>query len=450
MTVKPRILVVEDDSLTADSIARVLSRQGYDTAVVSNGADARKILEESAVHLILLDIRLPDMNGLDLLRAAREVEPDIPAIVMTAYTDVKVAVDAMKAGADDYLQKPFELDELKVIVSRALENSRLMVQLSTLKRERQQETHEIVGTSPQMTAVRELISIVAKTPRTPVLVVGESGTGKELVANAIHRVSDRADFPLVKINVSAVPEHLLESEFFGYKKGAFTDAKENKKGLFELAGGGTLFLDEIGEMKLSLQPKLLRFLETQTFNPVGGVKEITVDVRVIAATNKDLGRLVAEGKFRDDLYYRLKVMVIEIPPLRERKQDIPALIGLFLKRANEELRKNVRTIAAEAMGVLMAYDWPGNVRELKNVIERVVILTETETVELSALPMELVRGKPISMSGEARTLADVERDHIVQMLVSVRGNRSEAARLLGISRSTLIEKIKRYGIEEGV
>jgi two-component system response regulator AtoC len=450
MTVKPRILVVEDDSLTADSVARVLSRQGYDTAVVSNGADARKILEESAVHLILLDIRLPDMNGLDLLRAAREVEPDIPAIVMTAYTDVKVAVDAMKAGADDYLQKPFELDELKVIVARALENSRLMVQLSTLKRESQKETHEIVGTSPQMTAVRELISIVAKTPRTPVLVVGESGTGKELVANAIHRVSDRADFPLVKINVSAVPEHLLESEFFGYKKGAFTDAKENKKGLFELAGGGTLFLDEIGEMKLSLQPKLLRFLETQTFNPVGGIKEIAVDVRVIAATNKDLGRLVAEGKFRDDLYYRLKVMVIEIPPLRERKQDISALIGLFLKRANEELRKNVRMIATEAMGVLMAYDWPGNVRELKNVIERAVILTETETVELSALPMELVRGKPISPSGEARTLADVERDHIVQMLASVRGNRSEAARLLGISRSTLIEKIKKYGIEESV
>ncbi len=450
MTVKPRILIVEDDSLTADSIGRVLTRQGYDAVVVSKGLEAKRVLEESAVHLVILDIRLPDMNGLDLLRATREVEPDIPVIVMTAYTDVKVAVDAMKAGATDYLQKPFELDELKVIVSRALENSRLKVHLSTLKRERQQEAHEIVGTSPQISAVRELISIVAKTPRTSVLVVGESGTGKELVANAIHRVSDRADYPLIKINVSAIPEHLLESEFFGYKKGAFTDAKENKKGLFELAAAGTLFLDEIGEMKLSLQPKLLRFLETQTFNPVGGVKEIAVDVRVIAATNKDLDRLVAEGKFRDDLYYRLKVMVIEVPPLREHKQDLSLLIELFLKKANEELRKSVRSISTEAMDILLEYDWPGNVRELKNMIERAVILTEANTIEVSALPLELVRGRAVSGLRQIRSLADIERDYIIRVLASVGGNRSEAARLLGISRSTLIEKIKRFQIESGV
>ena len=450
MTIKPRVLIVEDDSLIADSIGRVLTRQGYDVAVVSQGSQARAVLEESAVHLAILDIRLPDMNGLDLLRAIKEAEPDVPVIIMTAYTDVKVAVDAMKAGATDYLQKPFELDELKVIVSRALENSRLKVQLSTLKRERQKEAHEIIGSSPQISAVRELISIVAKTPRTPVLVVGESGTGKELVANAIHRVSDRADWPLIKINVSAIPEHLIESEFFGYKKGAFTDAKENKKGLFELAAAGTLFLDEIAEMKLSLQPKLLRFLETQTFNPVGGVKEITVDVRVVAATNKDLSRMVAEGKFRDDLYYRLKVMVIEVPALRERKQDIGQLIELFIRRANEELRKNVRSFSPAAMDILMEYDWPGNVRELKNMVERAVILTETDTVEVSALPMELVRDKvPLGLR-QIKTLADQERDYIVRVLVSVSGNRSEAARLLGISRSTLIEKIKRYRIEEGV
>jgi DNA-binding NtrC family response regulator len=450
MTVKPRVLIVEDDSLVADSIGRVLIRQGYDASAVSQGSGARKILEESAVHLVILDIRLPDMNGLDLLRAIREVEPDIPVIVMTAYTDVKVAVDAMKAGATDYLQKPFELDELKVIVSRALENSRLKVQLTTLKRERQKETHDIVGTSPQILAVRELISIVAKTPRTPVLVTGESGTGKELVADAVHRASDRADWPMIKINVSAIPEHLIESEFFGYKKGAFTDAKENKKGLFELAAAGTLFLDEIAEMKLLLQPKLLRFLETQTFNPVGGVKEIAVDVRVIAATNKDLNRLVAEGKFRDDLYYRLKVMVIDMPALRERKQDIELLIKLFLTKANGELRKSVRSVSREAMGILMEYDWPGNVRELKNMIERAVILTETDTVEVSALPMELVRDTSVLGLRQIKTLADQERDYIVRVLVSVSGNRSEAARLLGISRSTLIEKIKRYRIEGGV
>lgn len=450
MTVKPRVLIVEDDSLVADSVGRVLVRQGYDAQILSKGAEARKALEESAVHLVILDIRLPDMNGLDLLRAIREAEPDIPVIVMTAYTDVKVAVDAMKAGATDYLQKPFELDELKVIVARALENSRLKVQLSTLKRERQKEAHEIVGTSPQISAVRELISIVAKTPRTPVLVMGESGTGKELVANAIHRVSDRADWPMIKINVSAIPEHLIESEFFGYKKGAFTDAKENKKGLFELAAAGTLFLDEIAEMKLSLQPKLLRFLETQTFNPVGGVKEIAVDVRVIAATNKDLNLLVEEGKFRDDLYYRLKVMVVEIPALRERKQDIGLLIDLFIRKANEELRKNVRSISPEAADILMEYNWPGNVRELKNMIERAVILTTTDMIEVSALPIELVRGKTTLGQGQVKVLADVERDYIVRVLVSVAGNRSEAARLLGISRSTLIEKIKRYRIENGV
>lgn len=450
MTVKPRVLIVEDDSLIADSIGRVLIRQGYDAVVVSTGLEAKKVLDESAVHLTILDIRLPDMNGLDLLRAIREVDPDIPVIIMTAYTDVKVAVDAMKAGATDYLQKPFELDELKVIVSRSLENSQLKVYLSTLKRERQKETHEIIGTSPQITAVRELISIVAKTPRTSVLVVGESGTGKELVANAIHRVSDRADWPLIKINVSAIPEHLLESEFFGYKKGAFTDAKENKKGLFELAAAGTLFLDEIGEMKLSLQPKLLRFLETQTFNPVGGVKEIAVDVRVIAATNKDLERLVAEGKFRDDLYYRLKVMVIEVPPLREHKQDISLLIELFIKKANEELRKNVQSISTEAMDILMEYDWPGNVREVKNMIERAVILTETNTIEVSALPMELVRGRTVLGLRQIKTLADMERDYMIRVLMSVGGNRSEAARLLGISRSTLIEKIKKYQIEVSV
>jgi two-component system, NtrC family, response regulator AtoC len=450
MTVKPRVLIVEDDSLVADSVGRVLIRQGYDAVAVSQGSEARKVLEESAVHLVILDIRLPDMNGLDFLRAMREVEPDIPVIVMTAYTDVKVAVDAMKAGATDYLQKPFELDELKVIVSRALENSRLKVQLSTLKRERQKEAHEIIGSSPQISAVRELISIVAKTPRTPVLVTGESGTGKELVANAIHRVSDRADWPLIKINVSAIPEHLLESEFFGYKKGAFTDAKENKKGLFELAAAGTLFLDEIAEMKLSLQPKLLRFLETQTFNPVGGVKEIAVDVRVIAATNNDLNRMVTEGKFRDDLYYRLKVMVIEVPALRERKQDIGLLIELFIKKANEELRKSVRSISPAAMDILMEYDWPGNVRELKNMIERAVILTQTDTVEVSALPMELVRGRADLGLRQIKTMADMERDYIVRVLSSVAGNRSEAARLLGISRSTLIEKIKRYRIEGSV
>jgi DNA-binding NtrC family response regulator len=386
------------------------------------------------------------MNGVDLLSFAREVEPDVPVIVMTAYSGVRVAVDAMKAGANDYLQKPFELDELKVLVSRALENMRLKSELDTLKHQRRKEATEIVGVSHQIKALREMISIVAETPRTPVLIVGESGTGKELVAGAIHSASDRKDYPLVKINVSAIPENLLESEFFGYKKGAFTDAKESKKGLLEMAHGGTLFLDELSEMRYSLQPKILRFLETQTFNPVGGVKEVMVDVRVVAATNKDLKKLVAEGKFRDDLYYRLKVMVIEIPPLRERKEDIAPLVELFLSVANSELNKNVGSVSGKAFDILMKYDWPGNVRELKNVIERAVILTDTQEVDTQALPMELLGGEIKVGKGELETLAGIEKEHIERVLSSSGGNKSEAARILGISRSTLIEKLKKYGV----
>ncbi len=444
--VKSVILVVEDDTLMSDSISRVLSKEGYEVLVAATGAKAKKVIEDRVIHLIILDIKLPDMNGVDLLSFARDVEPDVPVIVMTAYSDVRVAVDAMKAGANDYLQKPFELDELKVLVSRALENMRLKSELNTLKHQRRNEATEIIGKSNQIKALKEMISIVAETPRTPVLIVGESGTGKELVAGAIHNASDRKDYPLVKINVSAIPENLLESEFFGYKKGAFTDAKESKKGLLEMAHGGTLFLDELSEMRYSLQPKILRFLETQTFNPVGGVKEVMVDVRVVAATNKDLKKLVAEGKFRDDLYYRLKVMVIEIPPLRERKEDITPLVELFLSRANSELNKDVKSVSDRMFDILMEYDWPGNVRELKNVIERAVILTDTQEVGTQALPMELLGGEMKVERGELKSLAGVEKEHIERVLSSLGGNKSEAARILGISRSTLIEKLKKYGV----
>jgi DNA-binding NtrC family response regulator len=445
--VKSKILVVEDDPLMSDSLKKVLGGEGYVVSVALTGAEAKKILEDQVFHLLLLDIRLPDMDGVELLSFVRESEPDIPVIVMTAYTDITVAVGAMKAGANDYLQKPFELDELKLLVSRTLENRRLKTELTTLKRQRQQETADIIGESPQIQALRELIGIVAETPRTSVLIVGESGTGKELVATAIHRASDRKDAPLVKINVSAIPENLLESELFGYKRGAFTDAKENKQGLFEMADGGTLFLDEISEMKYSLQPKLLRFLETQTFNPVGGVKEIMVDVRVVAATNKDLAQLVGEGRFRDDLFYRLKVMVIEVPPLRERKKDIPLLLDLFLAHANEELRKDIREISEEVKDILMAYDWPGNVRELKNVIERAAILTHGNRIEIRSLPLEMVTGKGgYGYDEELKTLSALEQEHIEQVLGLCDGNKSEAARVLGISRSTLIEKLKRYGL----
>jgi len=440
------ILVVEDDSLMSDTIHRVLTREGYRVRVADTGTKAKKILEGSVIHLILLDIRLPDMSGLDLLAYTRENDPDISVIVMTAYSDVKVAVDAMKAGASDYLQKPFELEELKVLISRALENVRLKSELVTFRQEHQKAPSELIGESRQIKTLREMIRVVAKTPRTPVLIMGESGTGKELVASAIHKESERKDSPLVRINVSAIPENLLESEFFGYKKGAFTDAKENKKGLFEMAHRGTLFLDEVGEMKLSLQPKLLRFLETQTFTPVGATNEISVDVRVITATNQDLAKLVEENKFRNDLYYRLKVMLLEVPPLREHKDDIPVLVDRFLSYISRELRKNVKSVSREVLDVFMDYHWPGNVRELKNVIERAIILTESDQIGVEDLSLELVGGKKATQEGGFVTLEEVEREHIMHTVGALGGNKSEAARTLGISRSTLIEKMKRYGL----
>ncbi|MBN1571715.1 MAG: sigma-54-dependent Fis family transcriptional regulator [Deltaproteobacteria bacterium] len=444
---KPIVLIVEDDQLMSDSLKKVLNGEGFSAISAATGAEAKMLIEDSVVHLVLLDIRLPDTDGLDLLKVIKEFEPDIPILVMTAYSDVTVAVNAMKKGATDYIQKPFELDELKFIVHRALEDSKLKSELTTLRRARGAEHTEIVGRSPKMRALKELIDVVAETPRTPVLVVGESGTGKELVAAAIHRASDRKDAPLVKINVSAIPENLLESEFFGYKKGAFTDAKENKKGLFELAHGGTLFLDEVGEMQLSLQPKLLRFLETQSFNPIGGVKEIKVDVRVITATNQDLSLLVSQGRFRDDLYYRLKVMVIEVPPLRDRAEDIPELIDLFLSMANKELRKNILSVSREAQDILMNYNWPGNVRELKNVIERAVILSHSDELDVENLPMELVSGGEAQMGVDLKKISEVERDYIKKVLYHTSGNKSEAAKILGISRSTLFEKLRKYELD---
>ena len=442
--IKTRILIVEDDQLLGDSLARALKRADYAVVSAATGAEALSHMEEKGIHLALIDMRLPDTDGVSLMNEIHSQEPDVPIIIMTAYSDVQVAVEAMKAGAADYLQKPFDLNELKIIIARALENMRMARKLDTFKRREEAQSWDISGTSSQMQSIRDLIMVVADTPRTPVLITGESGTGKELVAGAIHRASDRRDAPLVSINVSAVPENLLESEFFGHRRGAFTDAKESKKGLFEIAHRGTLFLDEVGEMKPSLQPKLLRFLETQTFTQVGGIKEIQVDVRVIAATNRDLAELVQQGTFRDDLYYRLKVMGIDIPPLRERKEDIEPLMERFLAEAVRELRKQVTGVTNDARGALFEYDWPGNVRELKNVIERAVILTGSGIIDLDHLPQDVVGGVKRDEVREYKSLSEVEEEHIRKVLSGVGGNRSEAARILGISRSTLLEKLKRF------
>jgi DNA-binding NtrC family response regulator len=450
---KPAILVVDDDEVMRQTLSDVLKKKGYAVSTMDTGGGALSSVKEQLFDLILLDIRLPDMDGLDVLKGIKEIESDLMVIVMTAYSDVHTAVMAMKAGAYDYIDKPFELEELRILIQKALETQSLRNEIRRLRRQGREE-HEgtqIYGNSPLVKNVMELIEMISQTPKTSVLIQGDSGTGKELAANAIHYRSKRANKPLMKINCSAIPENLLETELFGYEKGAFTDAKGTKKGLFELANGGTVFLDEIAEMQSYLQTKLLRVLESQSFMRVGGEKEISVDVRIIAATNKDLSALVNAGQFRKDLYYRLKVMVIEMPPMRERGEDILLLANLFIEENNKELGKNVTGISEATLGYLLNYRWPGNVRELKNIIERAMILTNGSQILPDHLPIELRKGQGEGVEDrtsdtENLALETVERRHIEDVLTMMEGNKSKAARMLGISRSTLREKLKKYAM----
>ncbi len=453
------VLVVEDNEDLCQTLADVMRKEGHRVRTAFSGGQALSILRKDLIDLVLLDIKLPEIDGLRVLEEIKEIDPDLLVIMITAITDAQPAVDAMKKGAYDYLMKPFELDELKIVVNKALETHRLKREVSRLRQQQQKQfpDDELFGNSPAMLEVKRLIKVVAATPRTSVLIEGESGTGKELVANAVHKWSSRADKPLIKLNCAAIPENLLESELFGHEKGAFTDAKSLKKGIFELANGGSIFLDEVVSMKLSLQPKLLRVLETQSFRRIGGTSDINIDVRIIAATNRNLEEAVREGAFREDLYYRLKVMVITLPPLRERVEEILPLATLFIGANNEEFGKDVRYISDEAKLLLLRYRWPGNVRELKNVIERAVILCTGNTLLPEHLPMELRRGDDnLSLTGsefetangDGLSLQEMERRHIIRVLRQNQGNKSKTARILRISRSTLREKMKVYGITD--
>ncbi|HZI95489.1 MAG TPA: sigma-54 dependent transcriptional regulator [Patescibacteria group bacterium] len=449
-----RILIIEDEKLLRWTLRERLEREGYDVAEAATGQEGLALGEDSPVDLLLLDHRLPDTTGIDVLRRFLPTHSDVPVILMTAYSTVETAVEAIKLGAFDYINKPFNQDELSMRISKALEDSRMQRELRSW-RSRQKERYgptSLLGKSPGIDEVRQLIGKIGRSAATTVLIMGESGTGKDLVAKAIHYASDRANRPFMNITCTALPETLLESELMGHEQGSFTDARRQKQGLFELADGGTIFLDEIGDMGVALQSKLLRFLQEKTFRHVGGIKDIKVDVRVIAATNRDLEKSVAEGRFREDLYYRLKVIPINLPPLRGRPEDIPLLAKHFIDMFNREFKKRTRGLTEEATGRLAAYPWPGNVRELRNVIERAMILETKDLLDVEDLPAEILNrpaigdcdGDRFNLPEDGVSLKVLEREMVKQALGRTRGNQTRAARLLGISRDALRYKMKKF------
>ncbi len=461
----PTLLVIDDEETIRRSLRHFFSRKGYRFLEAETGAAGLAQVQDQAPDLVLLDLKLPDTDGLTLLGKIREASPETAVIMVTARGSIESAVAAIKAGAADYLSKPVDLDEVDLLLTRTLEVIRLQRENTYLRgRARGRNESVIPGSCPAIKALNGMVDLLAQSPHTTVLIQGESGTGKELVAKAIHLKSPRGDKPFLDINCAGLSEQLLESELFGHEKGAFTDAKAMKRGLLEVADGGSVFLDEVGDLPLSVQPKLLRVLETRTFRRVGGTRDITVDVRMITATNKDLAKEVEKSGFREDLYYRLKVLPIQLPPLKERGEDIPLLGDLFLQEYNELLKKRVRGFTAEAQALLNAYSWPGNVRELKNVVERALILCPHEMVAPAYLPAEIqgLPSAPIPLPDVPpapaapapaqdepdvdTALEDLEKWHIDRVLRKYDGNRSHAARVLGISRSTLQDKIKRYGL----
>ena len=451
---RTRILVVDDEHLIRWSLEQNLRKQGYDVLTAGSGEDALKIVREEQPELVLLDIQLPGISGLEVLEKIKDFDEDIIVIMVTAHGGLETAVNAMRMGAYDYINKPFNLDEMAIVIRKALETSDLRREVVGLRSEHKKTgPPKIIGESRHMKHVLEMMARVAKSEASTVLVQGESGTGKELVAKWIHYESSRADKPFVAINCAAVPATLLESELFGYEKGAFTDAKSQKKGLFEVADGGTVFLDEIGDMELSMQAKLLRFLEDRTFRRIGGSKVITVDVRIISATNKDLIKAVEEKSFRNDLYYRLQVIPIFLPPLRERRDDIILLANYFIDSYNKEFNKRVKAISGMAEKLLIEYDWPGNIRELKNVIERAIILGNEDTLLFEHLPLEMVAksSMPVSatttfkLPAEGVDIEVVEKELIRQALDVTEWNQSKAAKMLNLGIDAFRYRMKKFG-----
>jgi two-component system response regulator AtoC len=447
-----RILVLDDDDLIREVVTTRLARQGYAVSSASTIAEARRAMAGAHPDAALLDIRLPDGDGTQLLQELAE-EGDVPCIMMTAHATVASAVEALKLGAQDYVEKPFSIERLEATLAATLERTRLRREVRALRKQRGL-SGDVIGSSPAMRQALELAERVAPAGSATVLLLGETGTGKGVMARLIHRLSPRADGPFVNVTCSALAETLMESELFGHEKGAFTDARSLKRGLVEVAAGGTLFLDEIGELSLGVQSKLLRFIEDRTFRRVGGTEDLQVDVRIVAATNRRLEDEVAEGRFRADLFYRLRVLPIELPPLRHRASDIPLLATAFIERFNAEFGKRVDGLSAEALAMLHQHSWPGNVRELLNVIERAVLLTEGRAISPEVLPPEISHSGPAAerpgafeLGPEGVDLDRLERDLLMEALSRAEGNRTEAGRLLGLSRHQIRNRLRKYGVE---
>ncbi len=455
--IKGNVLVVDDEKLIRWTLKEFLREAGYQIVEAENGKAALSALAEEVFDVVLLDYKLPDLNGLQILEHIQQEHVGTPVIMITAHSNVENAVNAMKAGASDYAPKPFRNEDILLRMEKVLETGRLRREVLRLRKDQQKRFgfDRMIGRSPSMQKVFGLVDRLLESRDATILIQGESGTGKDVLAKALHYGGSRADGPYMNITCTALPETLLESELFGHEKGAFTDARQQKKGLVELASGGTLFLDEVGDMTPYLQGKILRFLEEKSFRRVGGQQDVHVDVRVIAATNRNLKELVRTQQFREDLYFRLKVIPINLPPLRERKEDIPLLVQHFIDEYNKELRKSVKDVSPAVMKRLEDYHWPGNVRELKNTVERAMILTTNSVLDAQELPIDLLdepqeapaSGSIYRLTRKGVNLEEVERDLTQQALVLARGNQTKAGRLLGINRDQVRYRIEKFKLD---
>ncbi len=448
-----KILVIDDEDSMCHFMEIMLSKEGYTVDTTTSGTEGISLVKKQPYDLVIADLNMPEMTGIDVLRRVKSFKEDQDFIVMTAYASVDTAIEAMKQGAVDYITKPFKIDEIKIAIEKNLRRKQLQIENDNLKRQLQGDNSfdKFIGVSEPVIKLKKLAERIAGTDST-VLIRGESGTGKDLIAKAIHHNSPRSNGPFVTINCAALPENLLESELFGHKKGSFTGAIKDKEGLFKVADGGTFFLDEVGNTSMALQVKLLRVLEDKKIVPVGGTKPIQVDVRLIAATNADLEDEVKAGRFRADLFYRLNVIPIFIPPLRERQEDIVILANYFVSKYCEKMKIPVKTISPEALDCLRTYHWPGNVRELENTIERAVLLSRTKELTLNDFPERLTEPSQVEIVKDTQpsspTLESIEKAYIHYVMSETGGKKSEAARILGIDTSTLYRKIDRYKLKD--